>query len=61
MVFKETLYELEQDVKVNSEKPNNIRYADDTVIFASMEGLQQQLDRTSKVRETYGLKLNVKN
>jgi len=39
---------------------NNIRYADDTVIFAdSIEGLQQLMDKVNEVSERYGLKMNI--
>ena len=39
--FREALEECDVGISLNSERINNIRYADDTVIFAdSLEGLQ---------------------
>ena len=48
-------------VKINGEKINNIRYADDTVLIAdSEENLQRLLDITIEKNEKMGLTLNVK-
>lgn len=59
-IFEEALYELDEGILVNGERLNNIRYADDTVVFAdSMEGLQRLMDRVVESSSKYGLDLNI--
>lgn len=59
-IFKEALENCESGVLLNGERLNNIRYADDTVIFAdSIESLQQLMDGVNEVSERYGLEMNI--
>jgi len=47
-------------IRVKGEIINNIGYADDTVLlWYSLEGLQELLDRVDQTSEEYGLNLNV--
>lgn len=40
---------------------NNVRYADDTVVFPdSVEGLQELMTRIANAGKTYGLETNIK-
>jgi len=60
-IFREALEGIEDGIKVNGECLNNIRYADDTVIFINdIVGLQYLMDRVVEVSERYGLILNIK-
>lgn len=55
-IFKEALDELDAGILVNEDRLNNIRYADDTVVFAdSPEALQEIMDRVVTVSRKYGL------
>uniref|UniRef100_A0A8D8Q762 Craniofacial development protein 2 n=1 Tax=Cacopsylla melanoneura TaxID=428564 RepID=A0A8D8Q762_9HEMI len=59
-IFKEALYEGDEGILLNGERLNNIRYADDTVIFAdSLEGLQSLITKVNTVSENYGLQMNI--
>jgi len=43
-IFQETLEDTDSGIKINGEYINNIRYADDTVVFAnSLESLQEMM------------------
>jgi len=55
------LKELEEGITVNGVKINNIRYADDTVLFAtSPQGLQRLLEKLPKSGKNLKFKLTVK-
>ena len=59
-IFKEALDDIELGVSVNGQRLNNIRYADDTVVFAdNIEGLQELMTRVKDTSEKYGLTLNI--
>lgn len=48
-IFQQALKDCEIGIKVNGKILNNIRYADDTVIFAdTSEGLQELVDKIVK-------------
>lgn len=58
-IFREALETEHIGVNVNGEILNNLRYADDTVVFANTpEGLQELLDRLVTASEKYGLDVN---
>lgn len=58
-LFKETLEEATDGIKVNGVVINNIRYADDTLLVADTpDGLQRLLNRVAEAGLEYGLKLN---
>lgn len=60
-IFQEALEDTDSGIKVNGEYINNIRYADDTVVFAnSLESLREMMVRVIEVSERYGLSLNFK-
>ena len=60
-VFKEALSECEYGIKVNGKNMNNIRYADDTVLFAdSVQALQEIINRVNEEGKKYGLNINEK-
>lgn len=60
-VFGKALENVDAGVLVNGERINNIRYADDTVVFAdSLEGLQELMDRIVEAGSECGLSLNIK-
>lgn len=45
-IFKGAFYEREEEILMADEHMNNLRYADDMVIFAdSMEGLSQLMNK----------------
>lgn len=58
-IFQQALENTEIGIKVNGKVVNNIRYADDTVIFADTpEDLQQLLDNIVESGDQHGLKIN---
>lgn len=58
-IFKEALDDVEMGVLLNGNWINNIRYADDTVIFAdSQDSLQYLMDRITHTSHEYGLHVN---
>jgi Reverse transcriptase (RNA-dependent DNA polymerase) len=58
-IFREALDGQHEGILVNGECLNNIRYADDTVVFAdSLQSLQDMMNRVTKKSEEYGLRLN---
>lgn len=60
-IFKQALEEYDEGILINGERLNNIRYADDAVVFAdSMEGLQTLMARITEISQNYGLDLNTK-
>uniref|UniRef100_A0A8D8SMX4 Craniofacial development protein 2 n=1 Tax=Cacopsylla melanoneura TaxID=428564 RepID=A0A8D8SMX4_9HEMI len=59
-ILKEALQDMEAGILLNGERINNIRYADDTVIFAdSFESLQNLMDRVTLYSRKYGLDVNI--
>ena len=60
-VFKEALYECEHGIKVNGKYVSNIRYADDTVLFAdTVQSLQEIVNKVNDEGKKYGLNINEK-
>ena len=58
-IFREALQDVEAGILLNGEHLNNIRYADDTVIFAdSLASLQLLMDRVTACSRKYGLEIN---
>lgn len=58
-IFKKSLENAKEGIRINGELTNNIRYADDTVILASsIEELQQIMERVNVASEEYGISLN---
>ena len=59
-IFREALDECDVGISLNGKRINNIRYADDAVIFAdSLEGLQQLRNRVTESSRRNGLDINV--
>lgn len=59
-IFREALEGAEMGIMVNGERLNNIRYADDTVMFAdNPRGLQALMDRVIVCSRRYGLDINI--
>jgi hypothetical protein len=45
-IFRETLNEVEEGISINGTSLNNLRYADDTIVFAdTIKGLQILIDK----------------
>lgn len=60
-IFQEALEDIDAGIKINGENINNIRYADDTAVFAdSLENLQELMTRITETSQRYGLPLNIK-
>lgn len=60
-IFLEALEDAEEVIPINGTRLNNIRYADDTLIFAdSAEGLQTLVNKVANVSRKYGLDINSK-
>lgn len=60
-IFLEPLEDAEEGIPINGTRLNNIRYADDTLIFAdSAEGLQTLGNKVANVSRKYGLDINSK-
>lgn len=60
-IFGEALENINAGISLNGEIINNIRYAEDTVIFAdSMERFQQLMSRITACSQAYGLDTNTK-
>ncbi|KAL1446308.1 hypothetical protein WDU94_012325 [Cyamophila willieti] len=60
-IFKEALEEEEDGILINGERINNIRYADDTIVFAdSQEGLHRLVNKIAMISSKYGLDINSK-
>ncbi|KAI5707563.1 hypothetical protein M8J77_011831 [Diaphorina citri] len=60
-IFKEALEEVDEGIPLNGERLNNIRYADDTIVFSdSLEGLQSLVNKIAAVSAKYGLDINSK-
>lgn len=58
-VFRKTLESTVEEIKIDDETVNNIRYADDTVLLASNPSdLQLLIDNIVNSCKKYGLKLN---
>lgn len=59
-IFREALQNMdEHGIILNGERINNIRYADDTVIFTdSISSLQALMDNVTRVSREYGLEIN---
>lgn len=61
IIFKETPLNEKEVIKINGKIVNNIRFADDTVIIASLaEDLQRLPNRTSIYWKKYGFKIIIK-
>lgn len=59
-IFREALENTEIGIPLNGERLNNIRYADDTVIFAdSLENLQILMNRVTESSQRQGLEINI--
>lgn len=59
-IFSEALDGLEKGILINGHRMNNIRYADDTIVFAdSLEDLQVLVDNITHRSNQYGLDVNV--
>jgi hypothetical protein len=59
-IFSEALEKCEHGILLNGERLNNIRYANDTVIFAdSLNSLQQLINKVNEVSERFGLQVNI--
>lgn len=59
-IFKEAVEGCEMGIMVNGERLNNIRYADDTVMFAdNPRDLQALMDRVIACSQRYGLNINI--
>lgn len=53
--------DLEEGIPINGERLNNIRYADDTIVFAdSQQGLQCLVNKIAAASKKYGLDINNK-
>uniref|UniRef100_A0A8D9AT98 Craniofacial development protein 2 n=1 Tax=Cacopsylla melanoneura TaxID=428564 RepID=A0A8D9AT98_9HEMI len=60
-IFEEALEDAEEGLPINGTRLNNIRYADDTIVFSdSQEGLQNLVNRISVTSSKYGLEMNIK-
>lgn len=60
-IFLEALEDAEEGIPINGTRLNNIRCADDTLIFAdSAEGLQTLVNKVANVSRKYGLDINSK-
>lgn len=58
-IFKEALKEIEEGISINGLRLNNLRYADDTIVFAdTLEGLQKLMDKITETSKQYGLDIN---
>lgn len=50
-IFREALESVAEGIPINGTKLNNIRYADDTIMFAdTIEGLQTLMDKVTMIR-----------
>jgi len=59
-IFREALEEVNDGIKINGEYINNIRYSDDTVIFANnMTCLQRILNKIVDTSESFALFINI--
>lgn len=53
-IFKEALDDIELGISINGQRLNNVRYADDTVVFADdIESLQELMTRVKDSSEKY--------
>uniref|UniRef100_A0A8D8Y176 Craniofacial development protein 2 n=3 Tax=Cacopsylla melanoneura TaxID=428564 RepID=A0A8D8Y176_9HEMI len=58
-IFREALDNLEEGISINGLRLNNLRYADDTIIFAdTIEGLQRLMNKIHETSTQYGLDIN---
>ena len=58
-IFQEALEDSPEEIEINGETINNIRYTDDTVILtSSLEDLQTPLEKINATSVKYGLNLN---
>lgn len=58
-IFREALNEIEEGISINGTRLNNLRYADDTIVFTdSIKGLQLLMDRIIEASMRYGLDIN---
>uniref|UniRef100_A0A8D8T8A4 Craniofacial development protein 2 n=1 Tax=Cacopsylla melanoneura TaxID=428564 RepID=A0A8D8T8A4_9HEMI len=58
-IFREALDDMEEGITINGTKLNNLRYADDTLVFAdSIQSLQKLMNKITEVSSSYGLDIN---
>lgn len=58
-IFREALDNMDEGIPINGIRLNNIRYADDTIMFAdTIEGLQKLMNKITEVSSSYGLDIN---
>lgn len=59
-IFNESLQDIEAGILLNGTRMNNIRYADDAIIFADgFEGLKELVSKIEMVSRRYGLEMNI--
>jgi hypothetical protein len=58
-ILGEALGEVNDDIKVNGECINNIRYTYDIVVFVNMSSLQKIVNRIVDVSKSFGFSLNI--
>lgn len=60
-IMKLALDGMDEGILIGGERLNNIRYADDTIIFAdTLEGLQALISSVAETSQRYGLDFNIK-
>jgi len=58
-IVREALNEVEQGISINGTRLNDLRYADDAVVFAdAVEDLQILMDKITESSSRYGLDIN---
>ncbi|KAL1447016.1 hypothetical protein WDU94_015647 [Cyamophila willieti] len=58
-IFGEALQDIDEGISINGVKLNNLRYADDTIVFSdTLEGLQTLMIRVTETSRAYGLDIN---
>ncbi|CAH2217665.1 jg22922 [Pararge aegeria aegeria] len=58
-IFAEAIEGLDCGVKINGRNINNIRYADEAVLIASLEDIQRIVTRVNMCSENAGLRMNI--
>ncbi|KAF2899079.1 hypothetical protein ILUMI_07096 [Ignelater luminosus] len=60
-IMKKVLEDIDEGILINSERLNNIRYVDNTVLLAdTLQGLQALVSWSAETSHTYGLDFNIK-
>uniref|UniRef100_A0A8D8W5N2 Craniofacial development protein 2 n=2 Tax=Cacopsylla melanoneura TaxID=428564 RepID=A0A8D8W5N2_9HEMI len=58
-IFREALKDVDKGISIDGNRLNNIRYADDTIVFADkLEDLQLLIDKITLHSNNYGLDIN---